>query len=72
MLSKIIDLLKTNGRMTMSELALQLQVEVSAMEGMLRTLERSGRIHQIENKCTHCKGCVEVKPEDVAIFEVRG
>ncbi len=69
MLSKILKLLKERGPMSLAELSLHFQTEVSAMEGMLRMLEAKGRIEQLDTKCARCKGCVEVKPEDTAIFQ---
>ena len=69
MLTEIIKLLKERGPMSLAELARHFQTEVPAMEGMLETLERKGRIQRLENKCSRCKGCVEVKPEDAAIFQ---
>jgi len=38
------------------------------MQGMLETLEAKGRIERLDTKCSNCKGCIEVKPEDAAIF----
>lgn len=69
MLTEIIKLLKERGPMSLAELARHFQIEVSTMEGMLETLERKGRIQRLETKCSRCKGCVEVKPEDAAIFQ---
>jgi DNA-binding MarR family transcriptional regulator len=70
MLSEIIRLLKERGPMSLAELARHFQTEVPAMEGMLETLERKGRIRRLENKCSRCKGCAEVKPEDAAVFQL--
>jgi len=69
MLTEIIKLLKERGPMSLAELARHFQSEVSTMEGMVATLERKGRIQRLETKCSRCKGCVEVKPEDAAIFQ---
>jgi len=68
MLTEILKLLKERGPMSLAELARHFQIEVSTMEGMVETLERKGRIQRLETKCSRCKGCVEVKPEDAAIF----
>ena len=68
MLTEILKLLKERGPMSLAELARHFQTEVSTMEGMVETLERKGRIKRLETKCSRCKGCVEVKPEDAAIF----
>ncbi len=69
MLSGIIKILKERGSMSLAELSLHFQTDVSAMDGMLRVLETKGRIEQLDTKCSRCKGCVEVKPEDAAIFQ---
>ena len=70
MLSEILNLLKERGPTSLKELALHFQCDIPAMEGMLETLERKGRIQRLETKCSNCKGCLEVKPEDAAIFKV--
>ena len=70
MLTEIIKLLKDRGPMSLAELARHFQVEVPAMEGMLETLERKGRIQRLETKCSRCKGCALVKPEDAAVFQL--
>ncbi len=70
MLSKILKLLAERGPMSLAELSVHFQMDVSAMEGMLRTLEAKGRIEQLDTKCSRCKGCVEVKPEDATIYKV--
>jgi Mn-dependent DtxR family transcriptional regulator len=69
MLSEIIRLLNERGPMSLADLARRFQVEVPAMEGMLETLERMGRIQKVETSCSRCKGCAEVKPEDAAVFQ---
>lgn len=69
MLTEIIKLLKERGPMSLAELARRFQTEVPAMQGMLATLEQKGRIQRLETKCSRCKGCAEVKPEDAAIFK---
>ena len=70
MLSEILNLLKERGAMSHAELARHFQMDVSAMEGMLAMLESKGRIERLDTKCSRCKGCIEVKPEDTAIFKV--
>ena len=70
MLTEILTLLAERGPMSLAELARQFHVDLSAMEGMLRTLETKGRIEQLDTQCSRCKGCVEVRPEDAAIFRV--
>ena len=70
MLTEILNLLKERGPMSLKELALHFQTEIPAMEGMLETLERKERITRLDTKCSKCKGCVEVKPEDAAIYKV--
>lgn len=70
MLTEIIKLLKERGPMSLAELARHFQTDVPAMQGMLELLEKKGRIQRLETKCSRCKGCVEVKPEDAAVFKV--
>jgi len=70
MLSEILDLLGKNGPMSLSELSVSFRVDTSAMEGMLKTLLAKGRIEQLDTKCSSCKGCIEVKPEDAAIYRI--
>lgn len=69
MLSGIIKLLKECGSMSLADLARHFQTDISVMQGMLEVLERKGRIQRLETKCSKCKGCIEVKPEDAAIFQ---
>ena len=69
MLTEILNLLKENGPMSLAELARHFQTEVSAMEGMLATLAAKGRIERLDTKCSNCKGCIEVKPEDATIYK---
>jgi len=69
MLSKILKLLAERGPMSLAEMARSFNSEVSAMEGMLNTLETKGRIERLDTKCSNCKGCIEVKPEDAAIYK---
>jgi predicted ArsR family transcriptional regulator len=69
MLTEIIRRLKERGPISLAELARHFQTEVPAMEGMLETLEKKGRIQRLETKCSHCQGCAQVKPEDAAIFQ---
>ena len=69
MLTEILNCLRANGPMSLAELARHFQADVSAMEGMLQPLEAKGRIKRLDTKCSKCKGCVEVKPEDAAIYK---
>ena len=69
MLTEILKLLVKRGPMSLAELARHFKTDVSAMEGMLNTLEVKGRIEQLDTQCSKCKGCVDVKPEDAAIFQ---
>lgn len=70
MLTEIIRLLKERGPMSLAELALHFQTGIPVMEGMLGTLEQKGRIGRLETRCSRCKGCAQVKPEDAAVFQV--
>ena len=69
MLTEILKLLKERGPMSLAEMARHFSSEISAMGGMLDLLEAKGRIERLDTKCSNCKGCVEVKPEDAAIFQ---
>ena len=70
MLTEIIKLLEERGSLSLAEIARHFQMEISALEGMLELLQRKGRIEQLDTQCSRCKGCAEVKPEDVAIFRI--
>jgi hypothetical protein len=69
MLSEILKLLKERGPMSLAELSRHFHSEVPAMQGMLEPLARKGRIERLNTKCSNCKGCIEVKPEDAAIYK---
>lgn len=69
MLTEIINLLKNRGPMSLAEIARHFQSEITAMQGMLDVLESKGRIQRLNTKCSNCKGCIEVKPEDAAIYK---
>ena len=69
MLTEIIKLLKERGPMSLAELARHFQTDFAVMQSMLEILERKERIQRLETKCTRCKGCLEMKPEDAAIFQ---
>ncbi len=68
-LREITEVLEACGRMSLAELARHFKSEISAMEGMLNTLERKGRIRRIEIECAKCKGCVSMNPEAAVFFE---
>ncbi len=70
MLTEIIKLLKERGPMSLAELARHFQTDIAVMQGMLEILERKERIQRLETKCSRCKGCLEMKPEDAAIFRI--
>ena len=70
MLTEILKLLAERGPMSLAEIARHFNSEVLAIEGMLQLLEAKGRIERLDTKCSNCKGCIEVKPEDAAIFRV--
>lgn len=70
MLSQITAWLKERGSASVAELALHFDMEPAAMEGMLQTLERKGRVERIGGeKCASCKGCALVNPADAAVFK---
>lgn len=70
MLTEILSLLNERGAMSLKEIALHFQMEPAAMEGMLATLERKGRIRRLDTKCAACKGCALVKREEALIYKV--
>ncbi|QHI68296.1 FeoC-like transcriptional regulator [Tichowtungia aerotolerans] len=70
MLTEILKLLEERGAMSLKEIAQHFHSEIAAMEGMLGTLEKKGRIERLSTKCSKCKGCVEVRREDALIFKV--
>jgi putative ferrous iron transport protein C len=70
MISDILNEFRQRGALSVSDLCNRFQVEVPVMEGMLQTLERKGRIAKVQTKCGTCKGCVDMKPEDVSIFQL--
>ena len=69
MLTEILKLLAERGPMSLAEISRHFNSEVSAMQGMLEMLEAKGRIERLDTKCSNCKGCIEVKPEDAAIYK---
>ena len=72
MLSEILKFLAERGPMSLAEISRHFNSEISAMQGMLEMLEAKGRIARLDTKCSNCKGCIEVKPEDAAIFQCAG
>ena len=70
MLSEILKEFRRRGALSISDLANRFQLDVPVVEGMLQTLERKGRVARVQSKCGKCKGCVDVRPEDVAIFQL--
>ena len=70
MLKEITIWLKERGSASVAELALHFDMEPAAMEGMLQTLERKGRVERIGGgNCASCKGCALVNPADASIFK---
>ncbi|QHI68299.1 FeoC-like transcriptional regulator [Tichowtungia aerotolerans] len=70
MLSDILNEFRRRGALSVSDLSNRFQVDVPVMEGMLQMLERKGRIAKVQSKCSTCKGCVDVRPADVTIFQL--
>jgi hypothetical protein len=60
MLSKILkEFKKTEGPLNLNELGRRLDIERSALEGMLQLLVRKGRLREIglgTDTCVHCAG----------------
>ncbi len=69
LLKEIQNLLKERGAMSLKEIALHFQMEPSAVEGMLETLERKGRVSRLDTQCAACKGCAMVQREEALIFK---
>jgi ferredoxin len=46
------------------------QTDLAAMDGMLETLERKGRVQRLEARCSRCKGCAGGCPEEAVVFRV--
>lgn len=70
MLGQITAWLKERGSATVAELALHFDMEPAAMDGMLQTLLRKGRVELISGgKCAACKGCALVNPAETAIYK---
>ena len=58
MLTEIIKAFReTEGPLNLSELSRRLDVEPSALEGMLETLVRQGKLREIELGTTDCAFC---------------
>ena len=58
MLSQILtELRKSNGMININELSLHLNIDRSALEGMMETLVRQGKIREIHNDQPACAGC---------------
>jgi hypothetical protein len=57
-LSKILEELRNfNGVMSLSELSRRLGVERSALDGMMETLIRQGKIKELSCPAAACSGC---------------
>jgi DeoR/GlpR family transcriptional regulator of sugar metabolism len=70
MFSQITAWLKERGSATVAELALHFDMDTAAMDGILQTLERKGRVECVGGgKCAACKGCALVNPADAAIYK---
>ncbi|MFA5687768.1 MAG: FeoC-like transcriptional regulator [Kiritimatiellales bacterium] len=71
MLTKILQFITERGSATVKDIALHFQIDISAAEGMLQTLERKGRVERIAaGKCAGCKGCALVDPADFIIYKI--
>lgn len=68
MLMKISRRLQERGTLSLAELSSQFETDPAAMEGMLEALIGKGRVERIENPCVRCKGCGQVRREDVLLY----
>jgi len=58
MLNKILELLQTRGTLSVTEIALALQSDASAIRPMLDLLEQKGKIKKLPLPCSgSCAGC---------------
>jgi hypothetical protein len=80
MLSEILKAFReTNGPLDLNELSRRLGTERSALEGMLETLVRQGKLREIEpgsSECSHCAGrlsCAHLKAGNLMgrVYELR-
>jgi len=69
MLREITGWLQTQGPATLAELALHFKIEPGAMDGMLQTLERKGRVARVSGPCAACKGCALGKADEIQLFK---
>lgn len=69
MLSEILKLLDERGAMSLTEMSIHFQTDLSAMEGMLDMLEHKGRIERLQAKCSGCSGCAEIEYKRITGLE---
>lgn len=70
MLTAILQMLREHGPQSAGRLAVHFQTDLAAMDGMLETLERKGRVQRLEARCSRCKGCAGGCPEEAVVFRV--
>jgi hypothetical protein len=72
MMSEIMELFRTHGRLTVRELAQHFRMEPAAIEPMLDLLVRKGKILILSDECekTTCSGCFCADREGMAIYGI--
>lgn len=68
MLMKITTCLQERGTLSLAELSSTFETDPAAMEGMLESLVSRGRIERIDSPCTRCKGCGQIRREDIILY----
>ena len=82
MLKRITDeLVRSGGAITIGELSRRLGVEPGAVEGMLETLVRLGKLkeevmgsscgHGVCRSCAHCQSCVAPSGHELKVYAVK-
>ena len=63
--------LSQHGRAALADLSQHLHVEPEALRGMLRVLQRKGRVRKLQAQ-TLCGGCTKCSPTNTEVFEWAG
>lgn len=71
-LSRLADLLRERRRASLAELALRLECPVGALEPMLATLERKGRVRRLATGPACATSCCKCDPASVTLYEWAG
>jgi Mn-dependent DtxR family transcriptional regulator len=70
-LSRVNDYLRQHKRASLVDLAHGLDAAPDALQGMLATLERKGRVRRLPTG-TSCSGCCKCDPYAVELYEWTG